>query len=94
MAHQLIYLQLNFIYIFIILIQKFVFSEIFNLPRSLRRPVNIARNDCETLKQWDTNLAFAVTTKNLVAKARSDKRASLLRSLPRCKRELNLHRCI
>lgn len=61
-------------------------------PRSRNSPVNNALRDCETLKQWETNLAFAVTTRNLVAKARSVSNASRRLSRPRCRRPLNRHR--
>lgn len=64
------------------------------IPRSRNSPVSKAFRDCETLKQWETNLAFAVTTRNLVAKARSRSNASRLLSRPRWRSPLNLHRCV
>jgi len=63
-------------------------------PRSRSSPVNRALRDWETLKQWEINLAFAVTTRNLVARARSVSSASRRLSRPRCRRPLNRHRWV
>lgn len=52
-------------------------------PRSRNSPVMNALRDCETLKQWEINLARAVTTRNLVARARSVSNASRRLSRPR-----------
>lgn len=53
-----------------------------------------ARNDCDTLKQCDTSRLLAVTTRNLVASARSLSKASLRRSLPRWSSALSRHRWV
>lgn len=68
---------------YIKVINNYIYIHIYILPRRRKNPVKNALKDCETLKQWDINLAFAVTTRNLVAKARSLSNASRLLSLPR-----------